>query len=271
MNFILLFLRLFDADFVILSHSISKKRKTKREIQEYGKRVQTLSGDVGAPLCQRAGAYRSSGGGLHPVRHLHALSAPPRARRAVDLRQRRARRGDHDQGAQGGGLAQGDHRPLPQPHQAFVRTARHVVRHLFAHLVARPCPNGVGFLPQALRRGQVRREDLRAVLRRGGAAVSGRPLHRGHLSPLPERKGLRRPVREVRIDAFARRTDRTPQRVVRFAARQARDQALVPAARQVRGISARVDSRRAQGVASQRLRAVQELARSGIAAACREP
>lgn len=45
--------------------------------------------------------------------------------------------------------------------------------HLFAHLVARPCPNGVGFLPQALRRGQVRREDLRAVLRRGGAAVSG--------------------------------------------------------------------------------------------------
>ena len=59
--------------------------------------------------------------------------------------------------------------------------------------------------------------------------------------------------------------------VVRFAARQARDQALVPAARQVRGISARVDSRRAQGVASQRLRAVQELARSGIAAACREP
>lgn len=97
------------------------------------------------------------------------------------------------------------------------------------------------------------------------------PLHRGHLSPLPERKGLRRPVREVRIDAFARRTDRTPQRVVRFAARQARDQALVPAARQVRGISARVDSRRAQGVASQRLRAVQELARSGIAAACREP
>ena len=112
----------------------------------------------------------------------------------------------------------------PQPHQAFVRTARHVVRHLFAHLVARPCPNGVGFLPQALRRGQVRREDLRAVLRRGGAAVSGRPLHRGHLSPLPERKGLRRPVREVRVDAFARRTDRTPQRVVRFAARQARDQ-----------------------------------------------
>ena len=91
------------------------------------------------------------------------------------------------------------------------------------------------------------------------------------LSPLPERKGLRRPVREVRVDAFARRTDRTPQRVVRFAARQARDQALVPAARQVRGISARVDSRRAQGVASQRLRAVQELARSGIAAACREP
>ena len=45
------------------------------------------------------------------------------------------------------------------------------IRHLFAHFVRNPCRNGVGFFPQALRRGQVHRENVDAVLRRGGQNV----------------------------------------------------------------------------------------------------
>ena len=49
------------------------------------------------------------------------------------------------------------------------------------------------------------------------------------------------------------------------------DQALVSSPRQTRRMVAPMDSGRPQGMAPQRIRTVQELARHGIAAACRQP
>ena len=150
-------------------------------------------------------------GGLHPVRHLHAricaaagatcCRSAAATSTAWRSRSRRARRG----------FAQGDHRPLPQPHQAFVRTARHVILDIYSRTSSPVhAQTASDFFRKLYAEGQVRREDLRAVLRRGGAAVSGRPLHRSTCPHCQNEKGLRRPVREVRVDAFARRTDRTP-------------------------------------------------------------
>ena len=66
-----------------------------------------------------------------------------------------------------------------------VQRARHIVRHLLAHHVARASQDGLGLFPHAVRQGRVHREDDDAVLRRGGRTVSGRPLHRRDLPPLP--------------------------------------------------------------------------------------
>ena len=86
-----------------------------------------------------------------------------------------------------------------------------------------------------------------------------------------QRPRLRRPVREVRFDALARRADRPPQRRVGIGSREARDEALVPAAGPLRGVPPPMDSGGPQGVENERLRAVQELARRRPATACREP
>lgn len=85
------------------------------------------------------------------------------------------------------------------------------------------------------------------------------PVYRGDLSQVRQRPRLRRPVREVRLYPFARRTDRPAQRRVGFRTREAGDETLVPAAGPLRGIPPRMDSGRAQGVENERLRAVQEL------------
>ena len=143
----------------------------KKHSLHHGKRIQTLSGDFGTPLCQRTRAHRSPGGSLHTFGHLHALPASAGPRRRLGLRIGRAWRAHHHQSPQGGRHAAGDRRSLPQPYQGVVPAAGHVVRHLFAHFVRNPCRNGVGFFPQALRRGQVHRENVDAVLRRGGQNV----------------------------------------------------------------------------------------------------
>ena len=151
-------------------------------------------------------------------------------RRDFGLRIGRTRRTHHDQGPQGGRDAPADRGPLPRADQKIVRGAGHVVRHLFEDLVQDPRRDGVGLFPETLRRRQVHRKDINAVLRRGGADLPGRPVYRGDLSQVRQRPRLRRPVREVRLYPFARRTDRPAQRRVGFRTREAGDETLVPAA-----------------------------------------
>lgn len=114
------------------------------------------------------------------------------------------------------------------------------------------------FFRKALRRRQIHRADLGAILRRGDPDVPRRPLYRGHLPPLRQRPRLRRPMRKVRIDPFAGRTDQPAQRRIGFRTRETRHQALVSAVGPVRGFPARMDPRRAQRVENQRLWAMQE-------------
>ncbi len=107
-----------------------------------------------------------------------------KARRDFGLRIGRTRRTHHHQGPQGGRDAPADGGPLPRADQKIVRGVGYVVRHLFEDFVQDPRRDGVGLFPETLRLRQVHRKDINAVLRRGGADLPGRPLHRGDLSQL---------------------------------------------------------------------------------------
>ena len=70
---------------------------------------------------------------------------------------------------------------------------------------------------------------------------------------------------------LADRSDQPEERHQRQQTCDEGDQALVSSPRQTRRMVAPMDSGRPQGMAPQRIRTVQELARHGIAAACRQP
>ena len=70
---------------------------------------------------------------------------------------------------------------------------------------------------------------------------------------------------------LAHRSDQPEERHQRQQTCDEGDQALVSSPRQTRRMVAPMDSGRPQGMAPQRIRTVQELARHGIAAACRQP
>ena len=82
---------------------------------------------------------------------------------------------------------------------------------------------------------------------------------------------LWRPMREMRNLPVAHRSDQPEKRHQRQQTCDEGDQALVSSPRQTRRMVAPMDSGRPQGMAPQRIRTVQELARHGIAAACRQP
>ena len=82
---------------------------------------------------------------------------------------------------------------------------------------------------------------------------------------------LWRPMREMRNLPVAHRSDQPEERHQRQQTCDEGDQALVSSPRQTRRMVAPMDSGRPQGMAPQRIRTVQELARHGIAAACRQP
>ena len=86
------------------------------------------------------------------------------------------------------------------------------------------------------------------------------------MSPLPQRRCLRRPVREMRTRPFAHRAHQSEEYHQRFAACAEGDQELVSAAERLPGMAEAVDSGRSQGMAPECVRPVQELARHGLAA-----
>ena len=64
-------------------------------------------------------------------------------------------------------------------------------------------------LKNAYETGQIDEHTPICVLRRGGTDLPRRPLYRGHMSSLPEREGLWRPVREVWLDTISRRASKS--------------------------------------------------------------
>ena len=249
----------------------TKSVQNKRDTYRYGKEIQTYHRDIGPALCQRTCSYRTPGRSLCTGRHLRALSATQEGRRHLHRRKRRARSAHHHPRPQGGMHAAGHRRPLPHAHPRLVQGVRHLVRRLRTYLFGSSPPDGLRLLPQALRQGRIHRKDLHAILRRGSQDLPGRPLHHRRMPALPRRRRLWRPVREVRLHTESHGAHQPQERHQRQQARDEGNQALVPPAGQARRLAAPVDSGGAQGMAPQRLRPVQVVARHGIAAACREP
>ena len=170
-----------------------------------------------------------------------------------DRRLGRARRAHHHPRQEGRMHAAGHRGPLSHAHPRLVQGVRHLVRCVRAYHFEGAPRHGIGILPYPLRQGRVRRKDLDAILRRGSKDFPCRPLHHGRMSALPRRGRLRRPVREVRFHALAYRTYQPEECHQRKPAGNEGNQALVPAARQARGMAAPVDSGRPQGMAPQRV------------------
>ena len=180
---------------------------------------QAYIGNRRPSVCERRGTHRTPCRRLRACRHLCPLPQVEKEGRAIYLRQRRARRAHHAARKEGRLHAAGRVRPLSCADKEKFCRFRHFIRYLQPHHLEDTRRDGLGFLPHALRQGRVRRKGERAVLRRGGKDVPGRPLHNGRVPPLPFPEGLRRPVRALRLDALAKRADKPQERRERLEAR----------------------------------------------------
>ena len=106
-------------------------------------------------------------------------------RRAVRLRQRRQRRGDHDHRRQRKLHSRRGRRQVPQSTGTGLRKPRNRLRRLrrnsHARLRRTPQRDQPGVLPRDLRQGILHQADHQTAFRRSGRKVSSRPIRPGNL------------------------------------------------------------------------------------------
>ena len=239
-------------------------------------KIQTLSCHLGPAVRQRTGPYRPPRGRLHPVGHLRALPAPPGRGRAS----RSAGRTNTAFRSRSRPVRKGSLRRISSTNTIIssrTRSKGSAYRSTSTRAPRRPCMHKTAsdFFRTLYDKGEfTEKTTMQYYDEEAGQFLADRYIV-GHLPPLPQRTA---PTATSARSAAARCTPDRPDRT--RAARSSgsplrcmrETDALVPAARQARGLScASGFSKGTRSGKSQRLRAVQELARSGTAAACREP